>query len=80
MVGDTERQWNDRGVGARRACADLLPKLAAELGGTGRMAAGVAGSIAVDRGAAGSTDRQTACLRTRGEDSALVTRFIALPR
>jgi hypothetical protein len=47
-----------------------VPKLAAELGGTRRTAAGVAGS----------TDRQTACFGTAGEDSVLVKRFIALPR
>jgi hypothetical protein len=56
-----------------------VPKLTAELGGTGRTAAGVAGSTAVDRGAVGSIDRQTACFGTGGEDSVLVKRFIRDP-
>lgn len=57
-----------------------MPKLAAELGGTGRTAAGVTGSTALDRSAAGSTDRQTARFGTRGEDSVLIKRWLALPR
>ena len=54
---------------------DLVPKLAAEIGGTGGTLTGVKGAVAFNRGGPTTATAQTARFGSRGEDFALVRRL-----